>query len=557
MRLKFGIIALLLLILVSPVSAQGSFLDAQIAQQVAAMSLQHRVGQLFMVTLHGAGVTEVGSQLLREWQPGGITLFGANVGTPDTVTRLTNGYQQAMTEAGGPPLLIAIDFEGGTVERLKEGFTLYPVPMVVGAAGEAMAYRIGEAMAGELAAVGINMNLAPVADLETNPDNPIISRRTFGSDPALVGGVVAEMVRGMQSQNVLATVKHFPGHGETGDDSHAVLQTLALDRERLDAVELPPFQSAIDAGAAAVMVAHIHFAALDPDQRLPASLSPNVITGLLRGEMGYDGLVMTDALDMNAVDMEFEFTRAAIMAVQAGVDLLALGPSIGPDVAIRTMQAVLDAVTSGEVSEERLNESVTRILRAKQQFGLMDWTPLEPASAAARVNAEAHAQLIDELFREAVTVAYDRNNHIPITPDRRTAIIFLATRYQIQHECSTYDPNIRWVGVSDEPPLDEIGWAREAANWADTVVVFTQDAVRTPAQRDLVNALPPEKTVAVALLSPYDWLYYPQVSAYVASYSAWRPAVPAICAVLFGALPANGTFPLTLGPDLQAGSRAN
>jgi beta-N-acetylhexosaminidase len=221
------------------------------------------------------------------------------------------------------------------------------------------------------------------------------------------------------------------------------------------------------------------------------------------------------------------------------------------------MQAVVDAVRSGEIPEARINESVMRILRAKQQFGVMAWAPLDPASAAVRVNTEAHTQLIDELFRSAVTVAYDRNNQIPITPDRRTAIIFLATRYQIQHECSTYDPNIRWVGVSDEPSLDEIGWARAAADWADTVVVFTQDAVRTPAQRDLVNALPAEKTIAVALLSPYDWLHYPQVSAYVASYSAWRPSVPAICAVLFGALPANGQFPLTLGPELPAGSRAN
>src|SRR5690606_11741501 len=239
---------------------------------VSQMSLEHKVAQMFMVTLHGEVMTEVGAQFLREWQPGAVSLFGANITTPEGVTILTNNYQQTITDAGGVPLLIAIDQEGGLVARLTEanGFTVFPAPVLLTAAGNQMAYRVGAAVAGELSAVGINMNLAPVADLETNRENPIIFRRSFGNDPALSGAAVAQFVRGTQSLNVLATAKHFPGHGETREDSHGVLPVLNLSRDRLDSVELVPFQRAIDAGVAVVLVAHISYPALDPTPNMPA-----------------------------------------------------------------------------------------------------------------------------------------------------------------------------------------------------------------------------------------------------------------------------------------------
>ncbi|NDJ62787.1 MAG: hypothetical protein GYB67_16815 [Chloroflexi bacterium] len=551
-RITFG--CLLFLLIAGPTAARQSPFDAQIAR----MSLEQRVAQMFMVTLHGSVMTEVGAEFLREWQPGGIVLFGANVGTPAAVTQLTNDFQQTILEVGDIPLLISIDFEGGVVERLMdEGFTRYPVPAVITAAGEEMAYRIGQAMGQELRAVGINMNLAPVADLETNLDNPIIDRRAFGSDPEVTGRVIAAYTRGLQSQNVLATAKHFPGHGDTGEDSHAVLQSLNLSRARLDSVELVPFAHAIDAGVGVIMAAHIHFPALEsPPRFIPASLSPNVITGLLRDEMGYAGLVMTDALDMNAVDLEFPFAQAAVMAVEAGVDLLATGPSINPEIAATAIQAVIDAVRAGTISEARINESVRRILEAKARFGAMFWQPLDPATAADRVNAAQHTELITALFEAAVTVAFDRNNLIPITPDRSVAIVFLGTRYQIYNECNLYDhPNIRWAAVSDSPSYDEIGRAVEAANASQTTVVFTQNAISNPAQANLVNALPQDRTIAVALLSAYDWRAYPNVAAYLATYSSWRPAVPPVCAVLFGQRPATGQLPVTLSADLLAGTR--
>ncbi|MCA9903048.1 MAG: glycoside hydrolase family 3 protein [Anaerolineae bacterium] len=533
--MRRNIITLLLFVLIArPAAAQTDVL--------ASMTLEHKVAQMFMVTLHGGVLTEDGAALLREWQPGAVVLFAANLGDPAQVTRLTNGYQQTITEAGGPPLLIAVDQEGGVVARLTDGFTVFPAPVLTAAAGPEMSRQVGAATARELRAVGINMNLAPVADLETYRDNPIIFRRAWGSNPQLAGEAIAAFIDGSQAAGVLATAKHFPGHGETHEDSHAVLQTLDLSRERMAQVELVPFQAAIDTGVSTIMVAHIHYDALEPNNNLPASLDPAVVTDLLRGEMGFDGLVMTDAIDMNAIDMQFDFREAAVRAVEAGVDLIALGPSFGPQTQIGAMQAVIEAVRSGRISEAHIDEAVARILAAKARFGLLDWQPLDPATAAERVDAEAGTALIEALFRAGVTVAWDRADRVPVRPEQSVAVIFLATRYQIAQECGQYRSDIHWVGVGDAPSDEEIGWAVAAAAQADTVVVWTQDAIYNERQQALVNALPPEKTVAVALWSPYDGEAFPDVAAYIATYSPLRPAVPAACAILFGAQAATGRW---------------
>ena len=537
------------------VSAQSSRVD----QLLASMTLEQRVAQMFMVTLHGSVMTEQGAAFLREYQPGAVVLFTSNIGSPASVTQLTNDYQQTITEAGSVPLLIAVDQEGGVVSRLApdQGYTFYPTPLLFTAAGNAYSEQAGEYIAQELAAVGINMNLAPVADLETNRENPIIARRAFGNDPTITGEAVASFITGTQAMNVLATAKHFPGHGDTREDSHGTLPILNFDRARLDAVELVPFRAAIEADVAAIMVSHIWFPQLDPTPSMPASLSRPVITDLLRNELGYQGIIMTDALDMNAVDLTYNFYEAAIMAVNAGVDLLAVGPGIGDDVAANTIQGVIEAVRNGTIPEERINESALRILETKERFGLLDWQPLDPAGAEARVDLEGHTVWMTDLFRAATTLAYDENDLVPISPEERTAIIFLATRYQIQNECAQYSTNIQWVGVSDEPSADEIGWAVAAAENADTVVVWTQNAISNPAQQNLVEAMPEDKTIAVAIWSVYDWQTYPDVAAYMATYSPARESVPAACAILFGAAPAQGRLPMTLRLDLPAGSRAD
>lgn len=510
------------------------------------LSLEQRVAQMFIVNLYGSQLTEVGRDFLTQYQVGGVVLLGDNISTPEVVTDLVNSYQQTITSSGGLPLFVAVDQEGGPISHLKEGFTAFPTPALITATQDIdLAQRLGRAIAEELLAVGVNMDLAPVADLETNPRNPIIKRRSFGSDPALVSPIIGAFVEGMQAQGVLAVAKHFPGHGDSSDDSHTALPIISLDRARLEAVELAPFRAAIEADVSAVMVAHIWYPALESQENLPASLSANIIDGLLRRDMGYDGLVMTDALDMDAIDTNYSYPDAVLSAIEAGVDLV-IAAHISLDSQILAIQSVVEAVQSGRMSEERINQSVRRILDAKARFNLLNWTPLPIEQASTRLNLDQHALLVDELFKAGVTVALDPQQLIPLTPEQSVAIVYPASRPQIMRECSSYNPSIQWVGVSMSPQEQEIAWARDAAGRADVTVVFTQNADDDPQQQALVKALPPEKTLAVALWSPYDWTVYPQVAGYIVTYSPLPPAIPAVCKILFGALPARGTFPLSI-----------
>jgi beta-N-acetylhexosaminidase len=523
---------------------------------IDGLTLEQQIAQMFMVTIHGAQLPEAGHDFLQRWQPGAVVLFNSNVGPSEQITRLTNSYQQAITGAGGLPLLIAVDQEGGRVQRLMQGFTTLPVPSLLTAANNPeLVMSVGRAVAEELRAVGINMNLAPVADLETNPDNPIIQRRSFGSDPEITGRAIRAYVQGLQDGGVLATLKHFPGHGKTSADSHVELPVLPFNREHLLSVEAVPFQRAMNAEA--VMVSHIWYPAIESRSRLPASLSPNIIGGLLRQDLHYNGIVMTDALDMDAVDRQFDYAQAAVMAVKAGADMIAVGPGIGLNPAEVMIQAVIDAVRSGGIPEARIQQSAQRIINAKARYGLLNWQPLDPASTEARMNKPVHEALLNEVFQAGVTIAYDRSDLLPVPPERSVAVVYLATRNYTIPACETYRSGIRWVAATQTPAPQDIALAVDAANRVDTIIVFTDNAAENAQQQALVQALPPEKTVVVALSSPYDWQHFPNIAAYMLTYSPLPQAVPAACAALFGAAPTRGILPVTLSPDLPAGSRAD
>ncbi|MDX1992309.1 MAG: glycoside hydrolase family 3 N-terminal domain-containing protein [bacterium] len=546
----FALVLCTLLLFTTPAHAQN---EPDFDALIAEMTLEHKVGQMFMVNLYGVGLSQAGREMLETWQPGGLFIGVSNIESFQQVANLNTTYQQTIIAAGGVPLFIATDQEGGLIQRLQEGFTRWPVSMLVTAANDAdLAFRVGQGMAQELRAAGLNMNLAPVADLNTNVDNPIIGRRSPGSSPELVGLAVSNLALGMQEQGVLATVKHFPGHGDTSADSHTELPRIDYDAARLEAVELAPFQMAIDAGVSAVMVGHLWMTAYDPDTTLPASLSYNVITGLLRDQMGFEGIVTTDALEMDAIDLNFTPEEASVRAVEAGVDLLLTGVNTGEAQQARMMQAVVDAVRSGRITEARIDESVRRILSAKADMGILDWTPPTPEEQV--IEADAHALLINELFEAGVTVAYDSGNHIPLNPER-SAIIFPGNRAQIWRDCSPYSNAVQYMSVNDSPSEAEIATAVTLAGQVDTVVVWTRDAYLTEDLAPLVNALPAEKTVVVALISPHDWLLFPQISGYIATYSPMEAGVTTACAILFGALPARGRLAVDLSPQIPAGSR--
>ncbi len=520
------------------------------------MTLEERVGQMFMVTLWGPTLSTSSRRFIATYAPGGVVLFGSNAGQPWSVAALTNDIQQSAAASGaGIPMFIAIDQEGGITARLvpDDGYTGFPVSQVITATGTpATAYAIGQALAEELRAVGVNMNLAPVADLETNRDNPVIARRAFGSDPEQVAAMIAAFVAGTQDAGVIATAKHFPGHGDTTQDSHTTLPVVTHPLERLRDVELVPFAAAIDADVGAVMVAHIWFPELEPIERRPASLSSSIVTGLLREGMGYTGLIVTDAIGMDAIDRNYGYGEASILAIQAGVDLIAFG-TVGMKAQQATIEAVVEAVRAGDISEARIDASTRRILEAKARFGLFDRAPIDPDVAAETLNVEAHRRLVNDMFLHAVTLVKDAYALLPLTAEKTNLLVFFDVYGDVAYDCKRRLPGLRSMSIPFRPGAEVRARILDAVQWVDTVVVFTDNAIDTPEQAALVNALPPDKTVVVALRSPYDLLAFPDVGAYLVIYTPLPAARAVICDLLMGDVTPSGVLPVTLEGLYAAG----
>ncbi len=533
MSLRELILSFLLFCLLAPSSVQTQSID----DRVAAMSLEEKVGQMMVISFYGAALPADVVDLLQTWQPGGVVLLPSNLIDPSQITTLTNSIQQTLVDGGAVPAFIMVDQEGGIISRLQDGFTQWPVPMLLTATQNPdLAYRFGGSIAEELRAVGINMNLAPVADLHTNPDNPIIGRRSFGTEAQFVAPMVAEVVQGLQGGEVLATVKHFPGHGDTSTDSHIELPIVPYQWEQLLTREIIPFQQAIDAEVGAIMVGHLALPAIEPDGTLPASLSSIVVTDLLRGELGYEGIIITDALDMDAIDLTYGSSEAARLAVLAGNDLILLGAHVGIQQQIAAMQTVVESVRAGEISEVQIDASVRRILQAKERFRVLEWQPLLPVLAEERINADEHQALITALFEEGITLVRDGSALIPL--HGTGLMIYPATRPSLWEACRV--DGYRGMGVSLYPTENEIATAVSEASRADTVVIFTQNLHENIALRHLAEQLPANRTIVVALWSHEDLYFLPGVSTYLAAYSPLLQAQAPICAILRGERRAGG-----------------
>ena len=337
------------------------------------MTLEQKIGQ--MLLFGWQGVTEAESKtvnahaaaLIDDLAVGGVILMGRNVGPPDDLREMVGELQQRAAVRGLPPLFVATDQEGGRVQRLTPpDYPQHPSAWTVGQSGDKQTARDSAASIGrELKSVGINWDFAPVLDVNNNPENPVIGNRSYGDDPELVCRLGAAAVQGFQDDaGILACGKHFPGHGDTDTDSHLALPRILHGRERLDAVELRPFRAAMDVGLAAVMTAHILFPALDPTH--PATLSSAILTGLLRRDMGFDGLVITDSLEMDGVTQGWGSAEAAVLAVLAGADILLCCHTLATQRAIH--DALVQAVQTGRIRESRLDESLRRIEAAKQRW---------------------------------------------------------------------------------------------------------------------------------------------------------------------------------------------
>ena len=353
-----------------------------------------KVGERFMVGFDGLAASADVKRLIREYGVGHIILFARNVDTPEQVAELVRELQECARDARlSLPLLIAVDQEGGRVARLRRPWTEWPPLEALGRTGdEELARRMGVALAHELAACGIRLDFAPVMDVHTTEDNPIINDRSFGEDPQLVARLGAAMIRGFQESGVAACAKHFPGHGDTDLDSHVALPRISHSRSRLEEVELPPFRAAIAAGVATIMT--VHAVIQDLDDTVPATLSPRIVRGLLRKDLGYPGVIVSDDLEMKAVYDRWKPAESAVLAVKAGCDILPVCEK--HDNQVDAMEAVIRALETEEIPFTGMDDACARVRRMKERY-LLPFVLPDPKTARQTAGLGEHVALAHEI----------------------------------------------------------------------------------------------------------------------------------------------------------------
>lgn len=571
---------MVLLILILPLSVFAERADASLSDEgtddikndeikgkMASMTVEEKIGQLFVVHVYGETPTDENyedinlrnnrggknfQEVIENYHVGGIIYFNwsDNIGTPldaAQVNGLSNGLQEiAMDQQSEIPLFISTDQEGGIVQRVISPGTVFPGNMALGAIGsETYAAESARILGKELNSLGINMNFAPSVDVNMNPDNPVIGIRSFGEDPDLVSRLGVAQMKAYKDENVMASAKHFPGHGDTDTDSHSGLPIIDHDLETLHEVDLKPFKAAIDAGIDSIMTAHIVVPALD-DSGLPATLSKPILTDLLREEMGFDGLIITDSLGMSGANV-YPADQVPVEAIKAGVDVL-LNP---PDVEV-AYNGVLDAVESGEISEERLDESVYRIIKSKMNHGLFD-DPYTDADAIKHIGTTEHLQTAAEIANKSITLVKNDNELLPL---QQSENVFVTGPADAQPEKlanllneKAFDVHYFATGLS--PTEAEIEEATEKAEAADKIIMTTYTANTNEQQQQLVASIQQtgKPVIAVALRNPYDLLVFPEVDAYINTYSYLDVSVEALAGVIAGDVNPFGKLPVTL-PDL-------
>jgi beta-N-acetylhexosaminidase len=538
------------------------------------MNVEEKIGQLLFTTYHGsftptdAPAYQQMMHDVRQLHVGGfINVTEASpLGIVKSQAYPTAVLTNQLQAASKLPLLIGADFERGTAMRLDEG-TSFPTAMAVAAAGNPKdAYTLGKITALEARAVGIQWIYAPDADVNNNPGNPIINTRSFGEDPSKVAEFVSAFVRGVEENGGLATAKHFPGHGDTSGDSHLDLPVIHADKERLEHLELVPFRAAIAAGASSVMTGHLSVPALEPDPNTPATLSPRILTELLRKEMGYEGLVVTDAMDMGGITVRNAPGEAVVRAVVAGADALLQLPA--PDAAFEALQA---AVKSGRISRARLDASVRRILQAKARLGLQRARLVDVNALNKKFGSVEWQKEAQEISDRGVTLLRDTAHRLPLDgtkPLRGLLLAFYADPEPYPGEdlerelrsrfdsLTTLRADTRFVRADllKLPPPDSY----DVAILAFFVRVSDRKGnVDIPEeQAKLAEQLykTGKTVITVALGSPYLIEHFPQAETWLAAFGISDVAQVSAARALFGQIPVRGHLPVTIpGVQLKAG----
>ncbi|MFC7392872.1 beta-N-acetylhexosaminidase [Scopulibacillus cellulosilyticus] len=548
------------------IKQKGSKYDV-VNNAVKRMTLGEKIGQMLMPdfrTYNGKDVTEMLPQIreqIDKYHLGGVILFRENLVNTKQIVKLTEDYQKASDKYG---LLLTTDQEGGIVTRVQSG-TAMPGNMALGAArSEKLAKQVGQATGEELSALGINMDMAPVLDVNNNPDNPVIGVRSFGEDPKLVARLGISYMNGLYDSGIAATGKHFPGHGDTAVDSHLGLPSVPYDLNRLKKVELYPFNKAMGAGLDAVMTAHITFPKIDDTKvvskkdgsmiSLPATLSHKILTGLIREQMGFKGVIFTDAMNMQAITDNFGSVDAAIRAVNAGADILTMPVDLDS-----VYNGLNNAVKNGDIKEQRIKDSVKRILTLKINKGIIKSEKTDDLNkkinrATRIVGSPKHKQIEQNAANQAVTLIKNQNV-LPLKNNKSSNITVIGHNYLdgLSSAIKKYHSNITTIDAAG--PLNDTQLNQVKHSSAVIIGTYTSDVngrAKTSPQMQLVNQLINKlnkPVIAVAIRNPYDIMAYPKVDAYLAQYAFNDANFKASAATIFGKNDPKGQLPVTIpGP---------
>lgn len=519
----------------------------RIKDLLKSMTLKEKVGQLFQIGFSSTEVTGEIREMIEEYNIGGIIYFSRNIESLQQTAALSKKLQNiAHKTKRSLPLIISTDQEGGIVTRLKGGVH-FPGHMALGAAGsERLAYQAGKAIARELKYVGINMDLAPVLDVNNNPENPVIGVRSFGEDPVLVAKLGSAYIKGLQEEGIIACGKHFPGHGDTDTDSHFDLPVIMSDRSRLAEVELYPFRQAIKNNLDSIMTAHVYFPAIEKKDGLPATLSTAVLTGLLREELGFEGLIITDCMEMDAIVNTFGTVEGAVMTLKAGSDMVLISHTI--EKAKKAIRAVIKAVEQGRISQEEINKSVERVMKLKlNRIG--DTTVNKEYYDLKREKKVAY-----KIAKKSVTLVKDENKLIPITnPVSILVCDFNMGRIALVEDDKFHENLL--VGY-----LEKEGFSvkyhtfknekMEISNISkyDLIVACTYNAVADQKQVNIVKQLKKqsEKLLVLSIRNPYDINVLPGIKAFMTIYDYSSVNYQAASEVISGKIKPVGKLPVTI-----------
>ena len=553
------------------------------------MTVEEKVGQMIVSSFQSnytstdSGEFEEMVKAVHEYKVGGFHVFGGServppvllnptygavtLGQPFTAASLLNRLQAAAKV----PLLNTADFEAGVGFRIA-GATAFPRLMAFGAArDERLAQEAGRVTGEEARALGVHVNFAPVVDVNNNPRNPVINTRSYGEDPQMVGRLAAAYIRGMQAAGVSATLKHFPGHGDTDVDSHLGLPIIKHPRERLEQMELVPFRAGVAAGADAVMTAHIELPELDPTPKTPTTLSGPIVQGLLRRDLKFDGLIYTDSMGMAGVSAMYGPGEAAVRAVKAGNDVILHSPDDGAAFA-----AVVEAVKRGDIPGEQVDASVQRILRAKARAGLHRTRAVNLERIPEIVGTRRNQAVADEVSQRSITLLKDARSQVPLQAPRDAQVLYLSvldfpSGWRIAAPSRTFIPELRqrWPNVtsielSDRTTPAEIELVRAMAPRFDVVIasVFVRAGsasgrmdLSEPLQR-LLNGLSRADRPFVTIFfgNPYVAMYMPDLPAVMLTYDFYDRAEASAVKALAGETPIGGRLPIELPGYAKVGA---